>query len=358
MTICVFGGYDGDHPRNRVIQKSLKAAFIDVRECHDRMPNRTLRVLRLALRFRQLQDGVDTILVGASGHLYVPIAWLLGKIYSKTVVLDAFISYHECYCDDQRVSWLTRLVGLAIDWMAVRMSDLVLIDTNEHVDYLTRLVGASRSHVRAIPVGSDVGSRLGKKIQDSPFRVIFVGSFLPHHGIDTISEAAILLRDEQNLLIEMIGDAKASQYLKSRYPDTPIRFHDPMTYDQYSAYLGQSDIALGIFGTTPKAKRVIPCKVYDALAAGVPVITADVPAVRGLLRHGENAWLVPAGDARALASAVRALSGDVSLRIRLAMGGKSTFQHHCAPEQIGHSLRRMLEPLVRRDNSQAQLADA
>ena len=70
-----------------------------------------------------------------------------------------------------------------------------------------------------------------------------------------------------------------------------------------------SDICLGVFGTSDKAARVVPNKVYDALAAGRPLVTEDSPAARELLHDGDDALLVPAGDGAALADALRRLRG-------------------------------------------------
>ena len=58
---------------------------------------------------------------------------------------------------------------------------------------------------------------------------------------------------------------------------------------------------------------MIPNKAYHALACGAPLITADTPAARELLRDEENALLVPPGDPAALAEAMRRLAADPEL---------------------------------------------
>ena len=58
---------------------------------------------------------------------------------------------------------------------------------------------------------------------------------------------------------------------------------------------------------------MIPNKAFQALACGTPLITADTPAARELLRDGESALLVPPGDPEALAAAVRRLAGEPEL---------------------------------------------
>ena len=67
-------------------------------------------------------------------------------------------------------------------------------------------------------------------------------------------------------------------------------------------------IGLGIFGTTEKAQRVVPNKVYQSMAAGCATITSDTAPQRDVL--GDAATYAPAGDAEALASAIRELVGD------------------------------------------------
>src|SRR5207248_4522783 len=91
-----------------------------------------------------------------------------------------------------------------------------------------------------------------------------------------------------------------------------------VAYERLPAELHAAGCALGIFGTSGKAQRVIPNKVFQALACGVPVVTADTPAARELLVDEESALLVPPGDPESLAAAVRRLSGDAELAGRIA----------------------------------------
>ena len=65
-------------------------------------------------------------------------------------------------------------------------------------------------------------------------------------------------------------------------------------------------MCLGIFGVTPKAKRVVPNKVFQGAAAGCCVITSDTTPQRRIL--GDAALFVPPGDPSALASLLRRLS--------------------------------------------------
>jgi glycosyltransferase involved in cell wall biosynthesis len=62
----------------------------------------------------------------------------------------------------------------------------------------------------------------------------------------------------------------------------------------------------------------LPHSAVEALSVGVPVVSTAVGGVPEVVRDGENGLLVPAGDAAALAGAMRRLIDDPSLRDRLA----------------------------------------
>jgi glycosyltransferase involved in cell wall biosynthesis len=60
-----------------------------------------------------------------------------------------------------------------------------------------------------------------------------------------------------------------------------------------------------------------PLKLFDYMAAGVPIVASDLPALREVLRHEENALLARPGDPDAFAAAVRRLLADPVLAARL-----------------------------------------
>jgi glycosyltransferase involved in cell wall biosynthesis len=63
--------------------------------------------------------------------------------------------------------------------------------------------------------------------------------------------------------------------------------------------------------------------VLEALAAGLPVITTDLPVFQEYLTEGESSLMVPVGDASALANAMRRIALDGDLRSRLAPTGQA-----------------------------------
>jgi glycosyltransferase involved in cell wall biosynthesis len=71
-----------------------------------------------------------------------------------------------------------------------------------------------------------------------------------------------------------------------------------------------------------------PVKMVESMASGTPVIASDLAVSRELVRHGEDGWLVPAGDKRAWALAMERMFADDALRAKLAESAICTARDH------------------------------
>jgi glycosyltransferase involved in cell wall biosynthesis len=95
-----------------------------------------------------------------------------------------------------------------------------------------------------------------------------------------------------------------------------------------------------------KAQRVIPNKAFQAIACAAPLVTADTPAARELLVDEESALLIPPGDAKALAQAVRRLAADPELSRRIAAGGRAAYEQEASEAVLGVRWRAIIERLL------------
>jgi glycosyltransferase involved in cell wall biosynthesis len=74
-----------------------------------------------------------------------------------------------------------------------------------------------------------------------------------------------------------------------------------------------------------------PVSVLEAAAFGLPVVSTDVGGIPHLMRNGEEALLVPEGDAEALASAVGRLLDEPGLAGRLSAAGREVAERSSWP---------------------------
>jgi len=188
--------------------------------------------------------------------------------------------------------------------------------------------------VGAVPLAGASGAARELEAGEA-VRVVQYGRWSPLHGLPTVLDAAELLRDEP-FVFELIGDGQLAGWLAdevARRGLETVELHDSLPGWRLRARVVGGDVCLGVFGTSGKAGRVVPNKVYDALAAGRPLVTADGPAARELLEDGRDALLVPAGDPAALAAALRRLR-DQGERGRLGAAALALYRRRCTPQAV------------------------
>jgi glycosyltransferase involved in cell wall biosynthesis len=172
--------------------------------------------------------------------------------------------------------------------------------------------------------------------------VVFVGKFIPLHGIDTIIRAAAILKKRSApIRIELVGTGQtyaAMRSLADRLGVDTLVWTDWIPFDRLGDRLRQADVALGVFDAGAKAGRVIPNKVYQSIACGVATVTRCAPDVATLLHHGESALLVPPDDTLALADAIESLI-DPQLRQSIGEGGRRAFEARASRSALARDLR-------------------
>jgi glycosyltransferase involved in cell wall biosynthesis len=282
---------------------------------------------------------VDAVIVGYPGHLDVPVARLRAR--GRPVVFNPLVALADTLVTDRRRfepnSPAARLLE-RIDRIAFGAADLLVADTDADRRFFELLTPTA---VEVCYVGAE--ERLFTPGWSPPreFEVMFVGKLIPLHGLDTILEAARRLPE---LRFRLVGRGQLERLLRDRPAN--VRHEPWIPYEDLPAALHRTGCALGIFGTTEKAQRVIPNKAFQALACATPLVTADTPAARELLADGMSALLVPPGDPDALATAIQRLAVDQGLAETLSAEGHAAYERNASETVLGARWRRLLERLV------------
>ena len=352
MKALYFGTYDRASPRNTQVVSCLRRAGVTVVERHREVWGRhnwslglgqVARVLRAEGSLaRRREDDADVVVVGYPGHFDMPAARRVAR--GRPVVFNPLVSLHDTFVGDRaRFRPRSTAAGVlrAVDNGAFRGADLVVADTEAQAAFFRRAFGLQPDRVEVALVGADEPLFRPGWHPPQPFHVLFVGKLIPLHGLETILAAAALVPD---VPFRVVGEGQLGGLLERRPPNVE---HVPwIPYAELPEAYRAAGCALGVFGTGEKAARVIPNKVFQALACARPVITADTDGVRELLTDGVDALLVPAGDAGALAAAVRRLAGDAVLAERLAAAGRATYEARASEDVLGARWRSLLERVV------------
>lgn len=354
MKALYFGTYDRASPRNTQVVSCLRRAGVTVVERHREVWGRhnwSLGLTQLArvaraegALLRRREDDADVVVVGYPGHFDMPAARRVAR--GRPVVFNPLVSLHDTLVGDRaRFRPRSAAAGVlrAVDNGAFRGADLVVADTEAQAAFFRRSFRLPEERVAVALVGADEPLFRPGWHPPEPFHALFVGKLIPLHGLETILEAAALVPE---VPFRVVGDGQLESLLEDRPPNVE---HMPwIPYAELPDAYRAAGCALGIFGTGEKAARVIPNKVFQALACARPVVTADTPGARELLTDGTDVLLVPPGDARALADAVRRLAADEGLADRLAEAGRATYEAHASEDVLGARWRSLLERVVER----------
>jgi glycosyltransferase involved in cell wall biosynthesis len=157
--------------------------------------------------------------------------------------------------------------------------------------------------------------------------VYYVGQLYPWKGAGLVVEAAALVRRARFVVVGGMpngraGDADvaelAARARKVGAADR-VELRGYVPYGRVRDELAGAAVALLPLPDEPVARYFTsPLKLFDYMAAGVPIVASDLPSLREVLRDGDNALLVAPGDAAAAAGAIDRLLADPALARRLA----------------------------------------
>jgi glycosyltransferase involved in cell wall biosynthesis len=356
MRVLYFGTYERNYPRNAQVISALRRVGVEVVERHVGVwegsrqnwsagPAAAARLALAELRLlRRPRADFDAVVVGYPGHFDLPTARRAAR--GRPVVFNPLVSLLDTLVTDRGRFGAASLPAHAlakIDRHALRSADLVVADTRANADRLAALAGLLSERVEVCFVGAEERVFGPGWSPEEPFTALFVGKLIPLHGLKTILAAAGAAPE---LHVRLVGSGQLEHLVRKR-PEN-VEWVPWVEYDQLPRELHRAGCALGIFGTSDKAQRVIPNKAFQALACGTPLVTADTPAARELLVHKQSALLVPPGDPEALATALRKLRSDTELAQGLGKGGRAAYEAQASENVLGARWRALIEGLLAR----------
>ncbi|MCK5475594.1 MAG: glycosyltransferase [Candidatus Pacebacteria bacterium] len=380
MKVCFFGTYEKDFPSNRIVIKGLKKNNIDVIECHiplwEKYRNKhgsflklssmfKLAVglisayIRLGLMFFSKCRNVDVFIVGYIGQLDIFFlkVLLFFKKNKPKVLFIPLVSLYDTAIADRNLANKNNLFAkflFYIDKFSFKIADLIVFDTNEHINYISNLFSLDKNKFERVWVGADEDIFYPKHFSPDKginyfqpdkggsggvvFQVLFIGKYIPLHGLAYIIKAAKLLESEKDIKFKIIGSGQLDEEIMNLRKELNIKnidFIDWVKYNKLIDQINKSDVVLGIFGGTNKSLRVIPNKIFHAVACRKPVITGDSHAIRELFIDKENILLCENRSSESLKNAILKLKDNSELKNKIAKNGYFLFKNNLNSEKIG-----------------------
>ena len=344
-TLLWWGRFDPDYARNRIIRTLLLQHDIELR---DFRPWSSLSGSIESL-LRRPEPG-DAVWVPCFRHRDFFSARRYADQQGLKLVFDPLISsWDKVVFERQKYTVDHPRARRLREWERSLFSraDIVVADTRPHADFYIEQLAAPPAQTHVVPVGAEEALFSPQPLMppSAAPEILFFGSFIGLQGPHHIVEAA---RHVPEARWTLLGDGPLRSECEALAGNaTNIFFEDWQLYRDLPERIGRADVLLGIFGDSPKAGRVIPNKVYQALACGRPVVTRISDAYPAELLSNQAAGLVfvdPA-DPAALAAAVRSLIARPAELAPLAEEAGMTYAQYFSMAHTEQSLRQVLVEL-------------
>ena len=203
--------------------------------------------------------------------------------------------------------------------------------------------GADAEAFRPAAIDGNVRRALGGR--DGDVLIGMVGGLRVMKGHAVAIEALHMLRVRGvRIHLAIVGQGRHEATIRRSIAAAGAAEHVSLTgfAPSLAAVLSSLDVGLYVPLESDGMSRVV----FEYLAAGCPLIASRTGVVPEILRDGEHARLVPAGDAPALAEALAQVIGDTALRARLAAAGRALIEARCSGARLAERLEALYGTLV------------
>jgi len=344
-----WGRFDPDYSRNRIMRQILVAAGWQI---VDFTPRASL-IGDFEARAKKIPP-VDLVWVPCFRQRDLAAAARWARNKGLPLVFDPLISAYDKQVFE-RAKYLvnSRMANRLLRWEAklLQSADLVLADTWEHARFFSGTLGVAKNRVAVVPVGAEENLFIPAddlRPADRLPTVLFYGSFLNLQGPEVIVAAARKYVGPP-LVWQLVGEGPLLAVCRKLAAGlTNVVFVPWVPYLELVEVIQQADILLGIFGTSEKAGRVIPNKVYQALACGKPLVTRTAPAYPATFAGNDSLGIgwVAAGDPQQLADKIAQLVTERASLVAMGCQARQTYETYFSQASIAAGLISALNLLL------------
>lgn len=259
-------------------------------------------------------------------HAHMPISGFIARLAARIAGVPRVAYTCHGFLFNQPGPLARRGLGLLMEWLGGRLTDVTLTVSDEEAQDARRLwiargavaVGNGRDPQRFRPdpvARAKVRAELGTP--DDATVIVIISRLVRHKGYPELLAA---MRDVRGVELWVVGERLPSDHgedLEPLFAQAGPGIRRLGYRGDVPAILAAADIF-----TLPSHFEGLPMSVIEAMLAGLPVVATDISGPREQVVDGETGLLVPRGQSAPLAAALNCLVGDERLRRRMGAAGR------------------------------------
>lgn len=264
----------------------------------------------------------------------VPLAFMARILSGKKAVYDV----HEHYVHDiMDKGWIPRRLRRAVTGAFI-LTEKICVPRFDGVIYTTPVVGERYRDMgkRLVSIENypdvDVFDLSGDMMED--YRLVYLGRVKKERGLKEAVRAFEKVKARfPGALFDIVGDIVPSSYedelrdLVGRLGlQDSIIFHGFVPYPETVGYLRKASCGIVTFLPANNNMACLPNKLFEYMAAGLPVVASDFELYREVVRGSECGLTVDATDPDSIADAVIRVFDDPAEAARMGKRGQTAFR--------------------------------
>lgn len=191
---------------------------------------------------------------------------------------------------------------------------------------------------------------LTHKISDLPegFKLMFAGNIGEAQDLDTIMEAALMLKSEQNIKIILVGEGRkmpfVQEFIQKHQLQDRVYTVGRFPVEAMAAFFEKADVLLVSLKDNPIFNLTVPAKVQAYMSSGKPILAMLNGEGAETITEAKCGFTVPASNAKLLAETILKASKMESNDIeKMGLLGKQYYKENFTMSECISNLERILK---------------
>ena len=302
---------------------------------------------------KKLKDDYDVVFVNQLSPVMMANAAIRYKRkYNKKVIMYCLDLWPESLCAGgiKKNSLIYKLY-FVISKKIYKNMDKILVTSKSFIEYLKESFNIEQNIIDYLPQYAesifDKGSC--KKQMNNKIDLLFAGNIGKAQSLDTIIDAANMMKMNEKIFFHIVGDGQELERLKKKTKELELKnviFYGRQPLNDMPKFYKKADAMLVTLCGDSLISSTLPGKVQTYMAAGKPIIGAANGETKNVIEEANCGFCGIADDAKVFAQNIQKFI-DCKSKEKLGQNAFSYYKNNFAKDKFINRLIDELEKGVK-----------